>query len=634
MSDIFISYKAEDRKRVQPLVQALQADGLSVWWDEHIGAGDAWRETIEHQLDDAGSVIVIWSKRSVGPDGKFVREEASRAQRRGVYVAVLIDAVDPPLGFGESQATSLRGWHGDRTDRNYQAVVAAVQRITGVKRRSSSTPSNQPRVSRRTVIAGGAVGAAAVAGVGAWALLKPSSAGASSGSIAVLPFQNLSGDPGQAYFSDGVAEEIRSALARVAGLKVVGRTSSEAVRNDDAQTAAKKLAVGNILSGSVRQSASTIRVSAELVDGTTGLDRWSQDYDRSPGDAIKIQTDIAKNVATALSAALGLAARAAVSIGGTQNPQAQRLFIQAVATARGGLKPDFQKALQLLDSAISLDPQYADAYGRKAVLLIVYSNNYAGAVELPNDRAEALRLANKALAIAPDLPVGHGALSAIYSSNLQIGPAYAELKRARDLAPGDADTLSAFADFNSRLGATSVALSFADQAIRLDPLNIRPYNVHLDALFTARRYEDAVTYGKWERAKFPDKKAAAAMMIGDSLVLLGRGSDAESYYALLPADFWGRLTGEAIILGRAGDRAGAEQKANQLQKEYGAAASTQLGEIYAQMGDRDRALAALEAAYAIKDAGLTNIKNDAFLDPLRSDPRFTALIRKMNFPSA
>jgi tetratricopeptide (TPR) repeat protein len=122
--------------------------------------------------------------------------------------------------------------------------------------------------------------------------------------------------------------------------------------------------------------------------------------------------------------------------------------------------------------------------------------------------------------------------------------------------------------------------------------------------------------------------------IGDSLVLLGRGNDAETYYALVPADFWARLTGEAIIRTRAGDRAGAEQKANQLQAQYGAAASTQLGEIYAQMGDRDRALAALEAAYAIKDAGLTNLKNDAFLDPVRSDRRFTALIRKMNFPLA
>ena len=113
MSDVFISYKAEDRRRIRLLVEALQADGYSVWWDDHIGAGDDWRRTIEQQLDAARSVIVAWSKRSVGPGGRFVRDEASRAQARGVYVPVLIDAVQPPLGFGENQGTSLRGWKGD-----------------------------------------------------------------------------------------------------------------------------------------------------------------------------------------------------------------------------------------------------------------------------------------------------------------------------------------------------------------------------------------------------------------------------------------------------------------------------------------------------------------------------------------
>ena len=97
MADVFVSYKAEDRRRVQPLVQALQAEGLSVWWDEHIGVGDAWRETIERQLNEAKTVVVVWSKRSVGQEGGFVSEEATRAQKRGVYVQVLIDAVMTPL---------------------------------------------------------------------------------------------------------------------------------------------------------------------------------------------------------------------------------------------------------------------------------------------------------------------------------------------------------------------------------------------------------------------------------------------------------------------------------------------------------------------------------------------------------
>ena len=183
----------------------------------------------------------------------------------------------------------------------------------------------------------------------------------------MLPFENLSGNPAQAYFSDGIAEEIRSALARIAGLKVVGRTSSEAVRNDDAATAAKKLGVANILTGSVRQSPSTIRVNAELIDGHSGINKWSQNYDRSPGDVIKIQTDIAENVAGALSAALGQAARMAIAIGGTSNAAALDLYLKARAqSAADDSENSLHLVVELLDSAIEFDPKYAAAYAEKA----------------------------------------------------------------------------------------------------------------------------------------------------------------------------------------------------------------------------------------------------------------------------
>src|SRR5690242_15403440 len=186
MSDVFVSYKAEDRQRVRPLVQCLQADGYSVWWDEHIGAGDTWRETIERELNSARCVIVIWSKRSIGPEGGFVREEASRAQHRGVYIPILIDAVEPPLGFGERQATSLKGWKGDCADPKYQMVLTAVRRIAGKPSKTGAEGSAaSPPVSRRRVLmVGGGAAAAVLAGVGAWEVLRHSP-GANSNSIAV-----------------------------------------------------------------------------------------------------------------------------------------------------------------------------------------------------------------------------------------------------------------------------------------------------------------------------------------------------------------------------------------------------------------------------------------------------------------
>jgi TolB-like protein len=633
MSDVFVSYKAEDRKRIKPLVEALQAEGFSVWWDEQIGGGAAWRHAIEAELNSAKCVIVVWSKRSAGEEGTFVQDEATRAQQRHVYVPVLIDKVHLPLGFGETQALPLTGWKGDRADAHYQAVLAAVQRNVGAKRRRAASPITAPSVDRRTAIASGAVAAVAVASAGGWALLRSSPASASR-SIAVLPFANLSGDPSQAYFSDGIAEEIRSALARLAGLKVVGRTSSEAVRNDDAESAAKKLEVANILTGSVRQSPSTIRVTAELIDGKTGLDRWSQDYDRLPGDAIKIQTDIAQNVASALSTALGEAAKAAVTIGGTQNPDAQKLLIQAIALENGpNSREAVERALDLIGSAIRLDPNYADAYARKSALLVRWGNNYATTpAALAQSRTEAISLARTALRIAPNLAQAHRALFSIYTSNLQMAPAVAELTRARALAPGDADTLASYGRYLTRIRRFNEALQVIDQAIASDPLNSFAYEIRTATLFYARRYRDSLSFAKQVAAKSPEL-APDPVTMGDVFLALGSFADAQGWYGKAAADYWGRVTGEALLSARQGNRPATLLRLGRLRQLYGDAASTQIGEIYAQLGDREAALSALERAYEIKDAGLTTMLVDPWLDPVRSEPRFKAIVGKMNFPA-
>jgi TolB-like protein len=629
MSDVFISYKAEDRRRIQPLVQALQADGYSVWWDEHIGTGDEWRHTIEKQLDSARCVVVIWSKGSVGPEGHFVRDEAARAQRRHVYVPVLIDAVDPPLGFGESQATSLKGWKGDRSDRRYEAVLAAVKRIAGTASVAATSNASQS-ISRRAVVAGGAIAAAAVAGVGTWAFLKSGPASA-SGSVAVLPFANLSGDPNQTYFSDGVAEEIRSALARIAGLKVVGRTSSEAVRNDDSQTAAKKLGVANILTGSVRQSPSTIRVTAELIDGRSGIDRWSQDYDRSPGDAIKIQTDIAEKVAQALSATLGTVARAAITAGGTNNPAAQNLVLQAFQSPH--TKEGILRAMGLLDGAIALDPRYADAVARKAILLNVYASNLASGVpELLAYRAKASQTAKRALELAPNFAGAHHAMAFIDQALLELPAASAEFRRALQLGPGDAATIRDYSYLVNRLGRASESLQLIDKAVALDPLNSIAYSTRMSVLFGARMYAEAARFGEDLHRKSPELFDFPEL-VGISLVYLGRSAEAQRYFDLAPSDSYLRLVGESMALIRAGRPSEVQPKIASMRQLYGDAASYQYGQIYAQLGDKARAFAALDRAWDIRDSGLLNLKVDELMDPLRSDPRFAGLLRKVNFPA-
>src|SRR5438552_1807697 len=349
-TDVFLSYKAEDRARLVPLVRALEAEGFTVWWDAHIGGGTNWHEEIEQHLDAAKCVVVAWTKRSVSPEGRFVRDEARRAQRRGAYVPVRLDPVEPPLGFGEIQALSLQGWKGDRSDSRFRAVVDAVRRrVSGEPVSSSHVHLPQPRLSRRGVIAGSAAVAVAAAAAGSF-LLRP--AGTNEKRIAVLPFANLSGAEDQVYFAEGIAEELRSALSRL-GLQVIGRASSDAVKDLDTKVAAAKLGVANILTGSVRRSLQTVRINAQLVGGSDGVEHWAESYDRVPGDEIKIQTDIAANVAQALSIVLGQAGKAALLLGGTADSGAHDLFLRATALyAKDTGEAALHQAVGLLDAAV------------------------------------------------------------------------------------------------------------------------------------------------------------------------------------------------------------------------------------------------------------------------------------------
>jgi TolB-like protein len=631
MSDVFVSYKAEDRRRVQPLVEALEADGLVVWWDAHIGGGDEWRRTIEKQLDAAKCVLVIWSKRSTGPEGRFVRDEASRAMERGVYLPVRIDNVRLPLGFGETQALPFTGWKGGRDDAHYRAILTAAQAIVDGRKQDGHIPhAFEARTTRRGVLTGGAAVAVAAAGGGAWLLLKPGAAEASS-SIAVLPFANLSSDPGQLYFSDGLTEELRSALSR-AGLQVVGRTSSEAVKNADAETAANKLGVANILTGSVRRSPDTIRVSAQLIKGSNGLERWSQDYDRKPGDELTIQSDIAENVAQALSVTLGRAAKAALTVGGTNDAAAQDLYLKAKAQLRTeDSQTSLQQAVGLLDSAITLDPKFADAYALKSLAINFLTGSFATAAGFDAGYAEAIVAAKQAIALAPGLAAGHWALATSFEFQLNLAAALDEYRKADALPDVEAASQFQYIIFLSRMGAFAAALDLARKSQKRDPLNTIAFNREAYVLAYSRRYAEALP--PIQRAvQLAPTLSRNHSLLGLCLMQLGRTAEAQAAYSKASPDDIYRLTGETILFWRQGNRTASDQALKRAQRGFGDSASYQYAEIYAQRGDKEQAFAALDRAWAVHDPGLTALRVDPFVDPLRSDPRYAALERKLNFP--
>lgn len=624
MSDVFVSYKAEDRRRVQPLVEALEADGFSVWWDARVGGGSAWRRAIETELGSAKCVLVIWSKRSVGDAGEFVQDEAARAKRRQVYLPVTIDKVEPPLGFGETQALPLRRWNGDVSDPQYGAVLAAVETMVRGRSRAARSEMSRRGIDRRGLIAAGG-GIAAIAVIGSWWLLHPGSS-ARDNTIAVLPFENLSGDPNQAYFSDGIAEELRSALARIAQLKVVARTSSEIVRNDDATTAAKKLGVTNILTGSVRRSADVIRVATQLVDGRTGVELWSATYDRKAGDTLKIQQDIAEKVAEALNVRFGHGERALLHVGDTENPAAQDAYLKALGVYTSYTTPaSLHQALALANAAIAADAGYAKAYALKSVIQTILSGNFG-------ERVNGEDAARRAIQLAPNLSAAHVALAKALVLHSDLQGALRQFQLAASTGASDSAYLTEYSLFLIQLGRIDEALALARKAEAIDPLNLKSVEVEGTALFIGGRYDEAIKRLQRLLAMAPDRWNVR-LTVGDALMLSGKYDLARQQYAMTPADTVRRLRSEAVLAWRMGDRALSDEKLARLIALHGATSNVEIAQVYAQRGDKDQALAALDRAFRQREDAVGWISVDPLLAPIRADPRVQAMIKQLQIPA-
>jgi serine/threonine-protein kinase len=520
-------------------------------------------------------------------------------------------------------------------DPRYEALLAALGSRFRIKSKRARAASAEPKgVDRRALIAGGSAAALAIAGGGAWFALRPGAA--ASRSIAVLPFENLSGDPNQAYFSDGIAEELRSDLSRIPGLKVVARTSSEAVRNVDAVTAAAKLHVSDILTGSVRRSAQMLRISAQLIDGKDGTERWSDVYDRPLGDALQIQSDIASRVADALSLRIGSLPDDYRARGGTDNPQAQDLLLRSKAASRtADTEQAMRDALGLIDAALALDPKYGDAITAKSGMLARLGSTFAhGQEDWAALSRQSEQEAVRGVSVAPKSSAARVALGLIYFSTFRFGPALEQFKSV--LASGDASALelSSIAWCVGQLRRFDQALSLSDQAVSLDPLNPQVHLGKANILDWMRRLPEA------EKSVSEAIRLAPGLMEarGFYVYLLfeqGRFAEAKRATAAIASSTAAQsLLIQSAIAQRLGEESRAKGFADQiLHSTNVSAVHYQLAEMYAAEGQPDEAIAQLEAAWAARDPGLLAVQVDFLLDPIRNDPRFRAIVKRMNFPA-
>ena len=605
-----------------------------------IEGGAAFAKSIEAALDKSNAVIVVWSAASVGSD--WVLDEAAKGRDLRKLVPVTFDGTEAPLGFRQYQAIDLSHWRGDARAPEIASIVRAIRVATGqAVRQPPATARSRALASRRGILVA-AAGAtiAGTAGIFAWRQGVFGGTRGSGNSVAVLPFENVGGDQDQAYFSDGLSEELRATLARNQRLQVMAQASSATFResNDDAITIASKLGVAYLLEGSVRRSGEVVRITSDLIDGRTGFSRWSETFDRVMQDIFAVQIEIANTVAGELDAKVGSSDGPST---GDETPEATPGATTSVAAydayLRGRALYDLsvdetseRAALAQFDAAIEADPQYAAAHAARARSLTAIANQYGEVGQHAGLYDAAVVSAKRAIEIAPDFAEAHSTLGfTLFQGQLDARAAREPYERSRRLGAGEATVMARYAQYSARIGRDRAAAEAIGRALVLDPLNPLIHRAAASIEYAARHYAESIPHAR-KALKLNPHMSRANAAIGDALFMLGRSEEARAAYAAEPVEDF-RLTGIAIVEHRLGNAAAADAARSKLVADLGDRVLYQQAQLHAQWGERDAAIDRLEQARKIGDSGLIYLRNDPLLDPVREDPRFARLLASIGF---
>jgi serine/threonine protein kinase/Flp pilus assembly protein TadD len=452
-------------------------------------------------------------------------------------------------------------------------------------------------------------------------------------SIAVLPFVNLSGDKEQEYFSDGLTEELLNSLSQINDLQVAARTSSFSFKeHPDIVTVAHKLNVAAVLEGSVRRSAQTVRVTAQLINAVTGFHVWSKTYDRDLNDVLKLQTEIATAVAEALEVTLLGDISAKIELGGTRSPAAFDAYLRASKAYQSRHEgKDIPSAIVAYTEAIRLDPNYALAFAGRSLALNAYTAEETTGAAIREGFEKAEADARQAIALAPELAEAHLALAYVLElGTLDFAGAREEYERALALAPGNAQVLRDSGEFAAFMGHFDEGIGALRRAVMLDPLARSSHYALGLAQYAARRYGEATRAFAEAMSLEPYFKAAYGYR---GLAFYGLG-DLQRARASCDTnrDYWGNQWCLAVVYDKLGRRADAEAELARMRQAAGDAAAYQYATIYAQWGNLTKAFEWLDTAMRLRDPGLELLKTDPLFDTLRKEPRFQAIERALKFP--
>ena len=398
MSDVFVSYARSTEPLAEQVESALRAAGYAVWRDAELPAHRSYAEVIEERLKAAKAVVVLWSEEAV--KSHWVRAEADAARAAGTLVQANVDGVTPPIPFNQIQSAALGGWTGDDEHPGWKTLRGSVAALV-----DSAEPAPKPQRAK---------------GKGA--------------SICILPFQNMSGDSEQEYFSDGISEDITTDLSKVSALEVIARNTAFQFkgRSVDVCEVAAKLGVSHVLEGSVRKAGNRLRITAQLIDGATGGHVWADRYDRDLTDIFEIQDEISSSIVEALKVKLLPKEKKAIEQRGTTNVEAYKLYLMArqywVTGNHGDVRRE-ERVMRICSQAVQIDPYYAQAW---ALLAIAQSNlRY----NFDRDVDDGFAAAHTALSIDPTVGEAYCAMARRLEQQGRTAEAEAEIEKALQVAP-------------------------------------------------------------------------------------------------------------------------------------------------------------------------------------------------------
>jgi adenylate cyclase len=571
--DVFISYARPSEEQAQRIAELLRNEGFSVWRDDELPAHRAYSDVIEERLKSAKAVVVLWSAESA--KSHWVRAEADSAREAGTLVQARLDGALPPMPFNQIQCADLSGWGGDTSAsgwRKLEGSVAALIRGTDEGAEPAEPP--EPRVQKVRA------------------------------SICVLPFVNMSGEPEQEYFSDGISEDITTDLSKISALEVVARNTAFGFKgqNPNVEEVAKQLGVSHVLEGSVRKAGSRVRINAQLIDGSTGKHLWADRYDRDLEDIFAIQDEISKAIVEALKLKLLPTEKKAIEQRGTTNVEAYDLYLMArqqwISGTFGTVRRE-QSIARLCRQATLLDPEYAQAWALMglAQLELRFSHGHD---------EDALSAAERALEINPGLAEAHCIKARYLEEDGRTEDAERQVQTAQKLDPESWEVNREAARMLFRHGHSREAIPYFEKAASLNDTDWH------NPLMLMACYEGIGDEAQFLKAAAKVRERVQSAISMDPTNGTALASGAHALAALGDADRAREWMRRALVL-----------DPDNLVMRYNSACA-----ILSRLGDAEEALKTLEPFFetVTSTTWIWHVEADPDFQSIRDHPRFKHML--------